>query len=103
MAAERKDAIGFDEPAGKTIGLCMIVKDEAAVIERCLDSVRPLIDYVLIEDTGSTDRTQKIIRVPICAATASPARSSRRGGATLPTTARTSWRGCARGFRSTTR
>jgi ADP-heptose:LPS heptosyltransferase/glycosyltransferase involved in cell wall biosynthesis len=46
----------------KTIGLCMIVKNEARVIERCLDSARPLIDYVLIEDTGSTDGTQDIIR-----------------------------------------
>ena len=46
----------------KTIGLCMIVKNEAAVILRCLDSVRPLIDYVLVEDTGSTDGTQAAIR-----------------------------------------
>src|SRR5271170_520255 len=46
----------------KTIGLCMIVKNEAAVITRCLDSVRPLIDYVLIEDTGSSDGTQQIIQ-----------------------------------------
>ena len=46
----------------KTIGLCMIVKDEAHVILRCLESVRPLVDYVLIEDTGSTDGTQAIIR-----------------------------------------
>lgn len=57
----REDASGFDR-AATTIGLCMIVKDEAAVIERCLDSVRPLIDYVLIEDTGSSDGTQGIIR-----------------------------------------
>ncbi|HEX3860628.1 MAG TPA: glycosyltransferase family 25 protein [Stellaceae bacterium] len=46
----------------KTIGLCMIVKNESHVILRCLDSVRPLIDYVLVEDTGSTDGTQQIIR-----------------------------------------
>jgi len=46
----------------KTIGLCMIVKDEAHVIVRCLASVRPLLDYALIEDTGSTDGTQEIIR-----------------------------------------
>ena len=46
----------------KTIGLCMIVKDEAALIERCVDSVRPLLDYVLVEDTGSTDGTQDIVR-----------------------------------------
>lgn len=46
----------------KKIGLSMIVKDEARVIERCLNSVKPLLDYVLIEDTGSTDGTQDIIR-----------------------------------------
>jgi len=40
----------------------MIVKDEAPVIRRCLDSVRPLIDYWVIVDTGSTDGTQGIIR-----------------------------------------
>src|ERR1700730_6675110 len=45
----------------KTIGLCMIVKNEAHVILRCLDSVRPAIDYVLIEDTGSTDGTQMVV------------------------------------------
>jgi len=46
----------------KTIGLCMIVRNESHVIERSLDSVRPLIDYVLIEDTGSSDNTQAIIK-----------------------------------------
>jgi len=43
---------------GTTIGLSMIVRNEAAVILRCLDSVRPLLDAVVIEDTGSTDGTQ---------------------------------------------
>src|SRR5271155_4620707 len=47
---------------GKTIGLCMIVKNESKVILRCLESVRPILDYVLVEDTGSTDGTQTIIR-----------------------------------------
>jgi hypothetical protein len=35
----------------------MIVKDEAAVITRCLDSVRPHVDAVAVVDTGSTDET----------------------------------------------
>jgi glycosyltransferase involved in cell wall biosynthesis len=46
----------------KSIGLCMIVKNESHVIVRCLESVRPLVDYVLVEDTGSTDDTKEIVR-----------------------------------------
>ena len=45
-----------------TIALSMIVKDVAPMILRSLASVRPLIDYALIEDMGSTDGTQAIIR-----------------------------------------
>jgi glycosyltransferase involved in cell wall biosynthesis len=39
----------------------MIVKNEAAVIERCLRSVRPFIDCWSIVDTGSTDGTQRLV------------------------------------------
>lgn len=45
-----------------TICLNMIVKNESKVICRCLESVKPLIDYWVICDTGSTDGTQEIIR-----------------------------------------
>ena len=45
-----------------TLCLSMIVKNEAPVIRRCLDSVRPLIDHWVIVDTGSTDGTQQIVR-----------------------------------------
>jgi hypothetical protein len=48
--------------AGQTICLNMIVKNEAAVIRRCLDSVLPVIDRWVIVDTGSSDGTQGIIR-----------------------------------------
>jgi glycosyltransferase involved in cell wall biosynthesis len=50
-------------PGRKKIGLCMIVKNEVNVIVECLESARPLLDYVLIEDTGSTDGTQSTVRV----------------------------------------
>jgi glycosyltransferase involved in cell wall biosynthesis len=36
----------------------MIVKNEAAVIRRCLESVKPIISHWVICDTGSTDRTK---------------------------------------------
>ncbi|MCC6128231.1 MAG: glycosyltransferase [Chlamydiae bacterium] len=48
----------------KRVSIClnMIVKNEAKVIKRCLSSVKPLIDYWVIADTGSSDGTQEIIR-----------------------------------------
>ena len=42
--------------------LNMILKNEAHVIRRCLDSVRPHIRHWTIVDTGSTDGTQDIVR-----------------------------------------
>jgi glycosyltransferase involved in cell wall biosynthesis len=45
-----------------TVGLVMIVKNEAAVIERALLSVKPFISTWLIVDTGSTDTTKNIIK-----------------------------------------
>jgi len=49
-------------PDKKTVTLCMIVKDEKHVIERCLRSIAPHIDRYDITDTGSTDGTQDIIK-----------------------------------------
>lgn len=48
--------------AEQKICLNMIVKDESQVIKRCLDSVKPVINYWVIVDTGSTDGTQQIIK-----------------------------------------
>jgi len=45
----------------RSICLCMIVRDESAVIARCLESVRPHIDYWIVCDTGSTDNTRELV------------------------------------------
>ncbi|MFJ8529071.1 glycosyltransferase [Bacillus sp. NPDC094106] len=45
----------------KKLCLCMIVKNESKIIERCLNAAKPIIDFVSICDTGSTDRTPGII------------------------------------------
>lgn len=57
-------SLGLHATESKRSNVClnMIVKNEAHVICRCLESVKPLIDSWLIVDTGSTDETQDIIR-----------------------------------------
>lgn len=45
-----------------TISLCMIVKNEEAVIGRCLASVKDIVDEMIIVDTGSTDQTKEIVK-----------------------------------------
>jgi glycosyltransferase involved in cell wall biosynthesis len=43
-----------------TISLCMIVKNEAKVLERCLRSVEGIPEEIIIVDTGSEDSTKEI-------------------------------------------
>lgn len=43
-----------------TISLCMIVKNEEDVLERCLRSVAKAMDEIIIVDTGSDDSTKEI-------------------------------------------
>jgi glycosyltransferase involved in cell wall biosynthesis len=42
------------------LALCMVVKNEERNLPRCLDSVRPLADELIVVDTGSTDATREI-------------------------------------------
>jgi len=42
------------------ISLTMIVRDEARVLARCLDSVQGLVDEIIVVDTGSVDDTVAI-------------------------------------------
>ena len=43
-----------------TISLCIITKNEESNIEKCLNSVKTIVDEIIIVDTGSTDKTKNI-------------------------------------------
>lgn len=45
-----------------TISLCMIVKNEQLVLEKCLDSIKDVVDEIIIVDTGSNDLTINIAK-----------------------------------------
>jgi GT2 family glycosyltransferase/glycosyltransferase involved in cell wall biosynthesis/Tfp pilus assembly protein PilF len=47
----------------KSLSVCMIVKNEETHLVRCLDSIKPIADEIIVVDTGSTDRTRDIARV----------------------------------------
>ena len=46
----------------KTLSLCMITKNEEKNISRCLDSIKDIVDEIIIVDTGSTDKTIEIAK-----------------------------------------
>ncbi len=46
----------------QTISLCMITKNEEKYLEQCLNSVKDIVDEVVIVDTGSTDKTKEIAK-----------------------------------------
>src|SRR6187399_3263414 len=59
---ERRAATRVARVDGRpSVCLTMIVKNETAVVERCLRSVRPFVDCWSIVDTGSTDDTPRLI------------------------------------------
>lgn len=43
-----------------TISLCMIVKNEEKILDRCLSGIADLMDEIIVVDTGSFDRTKEI-------------------------------------------
>lgn len=45
-----------------TLSICMIVRNEEAVLERCLEAVQGVYDQLVIVDTGSEDNTISIAR-----------------------------------------
>jgi tetratricopeptide (TPR) repeat protein len=49
-----------DRQAPHTISLCMIVRDEETFLGPCLHAVKPLVDEIVLVDTGSSDRSREI-------------------------------------------
>jgi len=48
---------------GQSVSLCMIVKNEEKTLPRCLVSLKPIVDEIVIVDTGSSDKTREIARL----------------------------------------
>lgn len=44
------------------LSLCMIARDEGAFLDRCLASVKGLVDEIVVVDTGSQDDTKSVAR-----------------------------------------
>jgi glycosyltransferase involved in cell wall biosynthesis len=42
------------------VSLCMIIKDEEKYLARCLASAKPIVDEIILVDTGSADRSKDI-------------------------------------------
>ncbi|MBD1371567.1 glycosyltransferase [Hazenella sp. IB182357] len=55
-----RDQMASQQPV--TISLCMIVRDEEAVLERCLSPLADIVDEIVIVDTGSVDQTKEIAK-----------------------------------------
>ncbi|MFZ4855254.1 MAG: glycosyltransferase [Desulfuromonadaceae bacterium] len=64
LALRLRQQIGSYERLTETgtlsVSLCMIVKDEEKYLARCLASLKPVVDEIIIVDTGSSDRTVDI-------------------------------------------
>jgi len=64
--SKKRKSIKIKQVAGigrsTTISACMIVKDEEELLPQCLESIKDVVDEIIIVDTGSTDRTVEIAK-----------------------------------------
>ncbi|MGB9734617.1 MAG: glycosyltransferase [bacterium] len=64
-ALKVRDILGpkkIKDSSRPALSLCMIVKNEEAYIAQCLLSISPVVDEMIIVDTGSSDRTREIAK-----------------------------------------
>ena len=62
IEVQKADYSDARESQKMSVALCMIVKDEEVFLDDCLKSVSPLVDEIVIVDTGSRDRTIEIAK-----------------------------------------
>jgi glycosyltransferase involved in cell wall biosynthesis len=58
----QSQSVSVSQSQQVSLSLCMIVKNEELNIGRSLESVQPLVDEMIVVDTGSTDRTKDIAK-----------------------------------------
>lgn len=45
-----------------SLSLCIIAKNEEEFLERCINSVKSIVDEIIVVDTGSSDKTKEIAK-----------------------------------------
>ena len=45
-----------------SISLCMLTKNEEKTLAKAINSVKPVVDEIIVVDTGSTDKTKEIAK-----------------------------------------
>ena len=62
LAIQEENSRRFEAKHGPLLSACMIVKNEADRLAGALESVRGVVDEIVVYDTGSTDATIEIAR-----------------------------------------
>ncbi len=52
----------MESSSNASISACLIIKNEEKTIENCLNSIKDLVDEIIIVDTGSTDNSKEIAK-----------------------------------------